>query len=197
MMNKIRTSKFVGCGSNAVALLTIVLVVTLNSASAKEHKTKASGMASQVVAHISFTGLATVDMAMQEQVGDKRYLYVQHPRDEGISVVDVSEPAKPKVVRVIPWPDPAVSSHMNVTGNVALISENEVLPVDDATTKDDLVLWDLSNPVAPQVVKKFSGVVRFLQDNRNFIYVLNSEGLWVISTPDRQPEPDDTALYGG
>jgi uncharacterized secreted protein with C-terminal beta-propeller domain len=197
MMNKIRTSKFVGCGSNAVALLTIVLVVTLSSASAKEHKIKASGMASQVVAHISFTGLSTVDMAMQEQVGDKRYLYVQHPRDEGISVVDVSEPAKPKVVQVIPWPDPAVSSHMNVTGNVALISENEVLPVHDATTKDDLVLWDLSNPVAPQVVKKFSGVVRFLQDNRNFIYVLNSDGLWVISTPDRQPEQVDTSLYGG
>jgi hypothetical protein len=196
MMNKIRTSRFVECGSNAVALLTIVLVVTLSSASAKEHKPKASGTASQVVAHISFSGLSTVDMAMQEQVGDKRYLYVQHSRDEGISVIDVSEPAKPKVVRVIPWPDPAVSIHMNVTGNLALISENEVLPVHDATTKDDLVLWDLSNPVAPQVVKKFSGVIRFLQDNRNFIYVLNSEGLWVISTQDRQPEVD-TSLYGG
>jgi hypothetical protein len=68
---------------------------------------------------------------------------VQHSRGEGISGVDVSEPAKPKVVRVIPWPDPAVSSHMSVTGNLALISENEPLPVHDATTKDDLVLWDL------------------------------------------------------
>lgn len=196
-MNKIRTRKFVECGWNAVALLTILLVVTLSSASAKEHKSKASDAASQVVAHISFSGLSTLDMAIQEQVGDKRYLYVQHSRGEGISLVDVSEPAKPKVVRVIPWPDPAVSSHMNVTGNLALISENEVLPVHDATTKDDLVLWDLSNPVAPQVVKKSSGVVRFLQDNRNFIYVLNSEGLWVISTPDRKPEQVDTSLYGG
>jgi hypothetical protein len=197
MMNKIRTSKFVECGSNTVALLTIVLVVTLSSASAKENKPKAPGATSQVVAHISFSGLSTVDMTMQEQVGDKRFLYVQHSRDEGISVIDVSQPAKAKVVRVIPWPDPGVSSQMNVTGNLALITENEVAPVHDANSKDDLVLWDLSNPVAPQVVKKFSGVVRFLQDNRNFIYVLNNKGLWVISMPDREPEQVDTSLYGG
>ena len=179
-----------------VALLTILSVVALTSASAKEHKSKVSGAASQVIAHISFSGMLTVDMTMQEQVGDKRYLYVQHSKDEGISVIDITEPAKPKVVRVIPWPDPSVSSHMNVTGNLALISETEVLPVHDAS-KDDLVLWDLSNPSAPQVVKKVTGVVKLLQDDRNFIYVLNGEGLWVISTPDRQPEQVDTSLYGG
>ena len=98
---------------------------------------------------------------------------------------------------MIPWPDPAVSSHMNVTGNLALIPEREVLPTKPANSKDDLVLWDLSNPAALQVVKKFSGVVRFLLDNHNFVYLLNSEGLWVISTPDRQPEQADTMAYGG
>jgi hypothetical protein len=55
------------------------------------------------------------------------------------------------------------------------------------TSDDDLVLWDLSNPAAPRVVQKFSGVVKWLQDERNFIYVLNGEGLWVVSKPaDRQ-----------
>jgi hypothetical protein len=180
-----------------VALFAMMFVVVLGSAAAKEHKTKASATGSQVVAHIAFNGLSTVDMAMQEQVGDKRYLYVQHSKDEGISLVDITEPAKPKVVRVIPWPDPAVSSHMNVTGNLALITKREAPPANPATSKDDLVLWDLSNPGAPQVVKKFSGVVRFLLDNKNFLYVLNSEGLWVISTPDDQPEQVDTTAYGG
>ena len=183
--------------SNAVTLLAIMFVVALGSAAAKEHKPKASVPANQVVAHIDFSGLSTVDMAMHEQVDDKRYLYVQHSRDEGISVVDITEPSKPKVVRVIPWPDPAVSSHMNVTGNLALITERNVPPANAATSKDDLVLWDLSNPAAPQVVKKFSGVVRFLQDSHNFVYVLNSEGLWVISTPDHQPEQADATAYGG
>jgi hypothetical protein len=34
---------------------------------------------------------------------------------------------------------------MNVTGNLALITEREVLPAKPATSKDDLVLWDLSS----------------------------------------------------
>ena len=191
-----KPGKVVGYSSSA-SLLAIVLVVALGSAAAKEHKSKASAMGSQIVAHIAFSGLSAVDMAMQEQVGDKRYLYVQHSRDEGISVVDITEPAKPKIVRVIPWPDPAVSSRMNVSGDLALITERDVPPANAATSKDDLVLWDLSNPATPQVVKKFSGVVRFLLDSHNFVYVLNSEGLWVISTPDHQPEKVDTSAYGG
>jgi hypothetical protein len=178
-----RPSKLVEYSSNAVALLAIMLVVALGSAAAKQHKPKASAPASQVVAHYMEPG--------------RRSFHVQHSRDEGISVIDITEPAKPKVVRVIQWPDPAVSSHMNVTGNLALIPEREVLPAKPATSKDGLVLWDLSNPAAPQVVKKFSGVVRFLLDNHNFVYVLNSEGLWVISTPDHQPEQADTMAYGG
>ena len=192
-----RPRKLAEYSAIAVTLLALMFVVALGSAAAKEHKPKASVPASQVIAHIAFSGLSTVYMAMHEQVGDKRYLYVQHSRDEGISVVDVTEPSKPKVVRVIPWPDPAVSSHMNLTGNLALITEREVLPANAATSKDDLVLWDLSNPTAPQVVKKFSGVVRFLQDSHNVVYVLNSEGLWVISTSDHQPEQVDTTAYGG
>jgi hypothetical protein len=192
-----RSSKLVKYSSSAVAFLTIACFVALGSAAAKEHKPKASAPVSQVVAHLAFSGMSTRDMTMQEQAGDKRYLYVQHSKDEGISVIDITEPAKPKVVRVVPWPDTSVSSHMNVTGDLALITEHEAQPVHAQTSKDDLIVWDLSNPAAPQVVKKFSGVVRFLQDDHNFIYVLNNEGLLVISRPDRRPEQGDASAYGG
>jgi hypothetical protein len=199
MMNKIKTRKFIELNASTVALLTIVLVVTVSGASAKEHKLKGSGAGSQVVAHISFSGLSAVDMAMQKKVNDKYYLYVQHSKDQGISIVDVSNPAQPKAVGVIPWPDPAVSSRMNLTGDLAIIAENAVPPMHSSRSNDDLVLWDLSNPAAPQVVQKFSGVVKWLQDERNFIYVLNGEGLWVVSKPaDRQPEQSEPSNnYGG
>jgi hypothetical protein len=141
-----RTSRFANFSSTVAVLFTIVFVVALDSASAKERKSKPPANASRVVAHISFGSLSTVDMAMQEEDGDKRYMYVQHSRDEGISVIDVSAPAKPKIVRVIPWPDLTVSSHMNVTGNLTLITETAALPVHSASSKNDLVFWDLSNP---------------------------------------------------
>src|SRR5439155_13721896 len=175
---------------NLVALLMTVLMVSVGSASAKEHKLKKPESEAQVLAHISFSGLSSVDMAMQRKINDKYYFYVQHSKDEGVSIIDVSKPAQAKTLGVIPWPDPVASSRMNVTGNLAIIAESEILPMQrSSSSNDDLVLWDLSNPAAPRIVQKFTGVIKWLQDERNVIYVLNRDGLWVVSEPaDRQPE---------
>jgi hypothetical protein len=195
---KSRRSGVVKFNSAAWALLTAVLVVS-GRASAKDHKLKGSDNQAQVVAHMSFMGLSAVDMAMQKKVNDKYYLYVQHSKNQGISIIDISKPAQPKAIAVMPWPDPAMSGTMNVTGDLAIIAESGVLAMHGSTSNDDLVLWDLSNPAAPRVVQKFSGVVKWLQDERNFIYVLNGEGLWVVSKPAaRQPEQSEPSNnYGG
>jgi len=193
-----RRSRFVKFNSAASALLTTVLLVS-GGASAKDHKLTTSDNQADVVAHISFTGLSAVDMAIQKKVNDKYYLYVQHSNDQAISIVDISKPAEPKAIGVIPWPDPAVSSRMNVTGDLAIIAETGVLPMRSSASYDDLVLWDLSNPAAPRVVQKFSGVVKRLQDERDFVYVLNGDGLWVVSKPaNRQAEQTAASnSYGG
>jgi hypothetical protein len=196
MMNGIRSSKFVEFSSGTLALLTVVMVMVISNASAKEHKPRGYDAESHVVAHISFSGLSAVDMAMQRKVNDKYYLYVEHSKDQGISIIDISKPTQPKAVAVIPWPDPDLSSRMSLTGNLAVIAETGILPMHINTTTDDLVLWDLSNPVASSA--KFSGVVKWLQDERNFIYFLNGDGLWVVSEPaDRRPQQTESTLpYG-
>jgi uncharacterized secreted protein with C-terminal beta-propeller domain len=192
---KTSRSRFVNLSSIALALLTTVLLVTAG-ASAKERKAKALDNQAHVVAHIPFEGLSDVDMAMQKKVNDKYYLYVQHSKEQGISIVDISKPAEPKVVGTTSWPDPALSSRMNVTGDLAIIAETDIPR--KSSSDDNLVLWDLSNPAAPRVVQKFEGVVKFLQDERDFIYILSADGLWVVSKPDNRPkqtEPSDS--YGG
>ncbi len=192
-MNNISTSKFLGVSS---AVLIILLGSTINTVSAKEHK-PTSATESRVVAHVPLEGLSAVDMAMQRRVNDKYYLYVQHANNQGITIIDVSNPAQPKSVGVTPGPNPTVSSRMNVTGDLAIVEENGVLPV-RRVSNDDLVLWDLSNPSAPRIVQKFSGVVKWLQDERSFIYVLNGEGLWVVSNTDRDSEQTNISnSYGG
>ena len=189
-------SRLLKFNSAALAVLTTVFLVS-GGASAKNHKIKTSDNQADVVAHISFPGQSPVDMAMQKKVNDRYYLYVQHSKDEGISIIDISKPAQPKTVGVIPWPDPAVSSRMNVTGDLAIISGTGDRPMHGGTSNEDLVLWDLSNPAAPRVVQKFSGVVKWLQDERNFIYVLNGDGLWVVSMPaDRHPEQMESSYSG-
>jgi hypothetical protein len=191
---RISKNSFVNLSAMAFGLLATVLLVT-GGASAKERKAKAFDNQAHVVSHIPFEGLADVDMAMQKKVDDKYYLYVQHSKDQGISIIDISKPAQPKIVGTTPWPDPALSSWMNVTGDLAIIAEN-VVPRPSSST--DLVLWDLSNPIVPHLVQKFEGVVKWLEDERDFIYVLNAEGLWIVSKPDNRPKQNESSdSYGG
>ena len=192
---RISGNTLVNFSSMALALLITVLLVA-GGASAKERKAKGSDNQAHVVAHISFSALSAVDMAMQKKANDKYYLYVQHSKDQGISIVDISKPDQPKAVGVVPWPDPAASSRMNVTGDLAIIARTDVQG--RSSSNDDLVLWDLSNPAAPRVVQKFEGVVKWLQDERDFVYVLNAEGLWIVSKPDGRPKQNGSSdTYGG
>ena len=190
--------RFVRFSAAALAILASVLLGS-GAASVRERKPKASDNQVHVVAHISFTGLSAVDMAMQKKGNDKYYLYVQHSKGDGISIVDVSNPPQPKTISVILSSDPAASSTMNLTGDLAIIAESEALPVRGSRSDHDLVVWDLSNPASPREVQKFSGVVKWLQDERDFIYVLNGEGLWVVSEPadSRAKQTESTMSYGG
>jgi hypothetical protein len=192
-MNQIKTIASIQFNASAWALVSILWVATINGAWAKEHKSQTPGAQSQVVAHISFAGLSEVGMAIPKQVDEKRYLYVQHGSREGISVVDITEPAKARVVRTIPWPNSQVSHQMNVLGDVAIIREAGAASV----PKEDVVLWDLSDPAAPKLLQRFSGVIKVLADDQNFIYVSNAEGLWVISEPEVAPRQDNSSAYGG
>jgi hypothetical protein len=192
-----RKSRFVKFNA-ALAILASVLLGS-GAASAKDRKPKGSDNQARVVGHISLAGLSAVDMTMQKKGNDKYYLYVQHSKGEGISIIDISKPALPKAVAVIPWSDPAVSGGVNLTGNLAIVAESDVLPVRGIRSDHDLVVWDLSNPASPRVLQKFSGVVKWLQDERSFVYVLNGEGLWVVSEPaDSQArQTESTSSYGG
>jgi hypothetical protein len=181
--------------SAAAALLTFVVLVA-GGASAKDRKPKESNNQAHVVGHISFEGISSVDMVIQRKLNDTYYLYVQHAKDQGISVIDISKPTEPKAVGLIPWPDSVLSGRMNVTGDLAIIAETGVPPMRNITS-NDLVLWDLSNPGAPRVVQKFSGVAKWLQDDRDFVYILNGEGLWVVSKPADRRESESSESFGG
>lgn len=174
----------------------ILFAATAKNSWARDHNSTKAASQAQIVAHIPFTGSPVIDMAIQKPNEGKRYLYVQHGREQGISIVDISEPKKARVVRTMQWPNPEASSRMNLFGNVAIISETEVPPASGKSSAGDVVLWDVSNPADPKTVQRFSGVVRVLEDDRDFIYLLNSEGLWVISAP-QLPVQDTASNYGG
>jgi hypothetical protein len=74
---------------------------------------------------------------------------------------------------------------------LAIVSESNVPSTKSNASTKNLVLWDTSNPATPREVQRFAGVVRWLEDDRNFIYVLNGDGLWVLSPPE-EDEPSSS-----
>ena len=183
MMNKIRHSKFLELNPSTLAVLTIVLVMTASGASATDHKPKASGPGSQVVTHLSFSGLSAVDMTMLKKVNDKYCLYVQHSRDQGISIIDITKPAQPKAVGLIPWPGPAVPGRIDLAGDVAIIAESEIFPMSGSTSNQGPRTLGFVESILAASTAEVLRSGKWLQDERNFIYVLNGDGFWVISEP--------------
>jgi hypothetical protein len=182
-MNRITKSKGAKFGSIVFAVLAALLLAS-GDASAKEHKAKKGNDKNYVVAHLSFTGLSDIDMAMQRKLNGAYYLYIQHSQEQGISIIDISHPVHPKMVGMIPSADQTTSGTLNVMGDFAIVSESNVPSTKGNPSTRNLVLWDTSNPATPREVQRFAGVVRWLEDDRNFIYVLNGDGLWVLSPPE-------------
>lgn len=174
-----------------LGILLLLLCVFLLAAQAKDRKPSASTTI-KVVANVAFADKIPADMQLKE-VDNKTFLYVQFANAHGVQVVDVTKANKPKTVGSMPSTDGA---SLAVRGDTAMISTTQ--PGCEPAAKGELALWDVSDPRNPQLVRRFTGVVRVLRDTRNYAYVLNQDGLWVVyETPDQPAGPDPSVEYGG
>ena len=198
-MNINNRSQSVEFSRRTLAILTSVLLVFVGIAAAKDHKTVKAADKPHVVAHLQFDGMSELDMTIQERQGDRYYLYVQHSKAEGVSIIDIGKPEKPKAIGLLSWADATGEGRMTVTGNLAIVSDRAVaLSRSGEVSNDDVALWDTSDPASPRLIQKFSKVVKWLQDDRGFTYVLADDGLWVVVQPKpQQIDAPDSSAYGG
>jgi hypothetical protein len=91
-----------------------------------------------------------------KRVGDKWYLYMGHLWERGWTIVDVTDPTNPKVVKHIPGPDNTFSIQMELHDNLMLTALERMYPSwgGDANKPYDegLLIWDISNPVNPKLL---------------------------------------------
>jgi hypothetical protein len=181
-----------------LATLFLLLCASLPAAQAKDHKRHTSA-AVEVIASMSFDKKPPADMTIQRVKG-KPYLFVQLANAQGVVVVDISKPDKLKIVSSLSDPDATGASHLSINGNAAVMSAVADGLGSQASSKSELVLWDISEPGNPRVVQRFSGVVRVLRDERNYTYVLNQDGLWVVYDKQNPPAAEDKnwllGMYG-
>jgi hypothetical protein len=122
-------------------------------------------------------------MDLQEN-GVKQFLYIGANSNQGVTVVDVTNPGQPNIVKHLAWPNQASSGRLQlVSGGLALAegSDGGSMAADPVPSTRTVKVLDLSDPANPRVILSFSGVTSTLDDEaHNLIYITNSEGLWIV-----------------
>jgi hypothetical protein len=167
---------------NALALLAF-FATAAPGADARHRALKPSEQPATVVAHMPLSGYPTSQMDLHEN-GGKQYLYIGANSHEGLTVVDVTNPNQPNVIKRLAWPNEASTGRLQlVSGGLALAegSDSEAAAADPAPPTWTLKVLDLSNPANPRAILSFSGVTGTLDDEaRNLVYITNREGLWIL-----------------
>src|SRR5437588_12554 len=93
------------------------------------------------------------------QVGGRWYLYMGHLWHRGWSIVDVTNPTKPEVVKFIAGPDNTWTIQMEVSGDRMITALEKIAPEwggDPSRPNDEGVLiWDISDPVDPKKLGQY------------------------------------------
>jgi hypothetical protein len=167
---------------NALVLLAF-FAATAPGASAKHQTVKTSEQPATVVAHLALSGAPASQMDLREN-GGKQYLYIGSNSKEGLTIVDVTNPDQPNVIRRLAWPNGASTGRLQlVSGGLALAEgpDGNSATADPSPLTSTVNVLDLSDPANPRAVLSFSGVTStFADDARNLVYITNGEGLWIL-----------------
>jgi len=181
-----------------LALFLLFLSMT-PGASASAKIERGSGSVTEV-AHLLLPGTPVTQTVLQEQ-GGKEYLFIQQASQPGFTIVDVTKPERPEVVKRVNFPNDIHGERLQMVGaGLVMVQESDpetgnahLEPAhgkaegtlgggaSDSNGTGFVRLLDLGDPLHPRTVQTFYGVTSILaDDSRNLIYVTNRDGLWVL-----------------
>ena len=99
-----------------------------------------------------------IKMAIKH-VGDKWYLYVAHLWVHGWTIVDVTDPTNPKVVKFIPGPPNGDTNQVDLHDNIMITAlQNRAAYQShdmDVPRDEGVIIWDISDPVNPKELSRW------------------------------------------
>jgi hypothetical protein len=146
-------------GAAAVAVAFSPLVISAGAAKADAIPKGGQG---EHVKVIGFSGLdgryGAFKIAIKHTANDKWYLYTGHSFNQGWSIVDVTDPAKPRFVKFIPFKTDdkgIITSQVTLHDNLMITSLNSFTP--EKNPLPAVLLWDISDPENPKQVGSWMG----------------------------------------
>jgi hypothetical protein len=182
IMRKVSSSTL----SNKVAaslVLVFVLVATASTASPKHSSGKPATQPTKILAHLALSGGPASQMFLREQNG-KEYILIRQTSEAGVTVVDVTKPTQPNIVKRTTWPNDSSSGSLEIVGGRLALEETPEptgRALMSSNSKETVQILDLNDPTSPTVLESFSGVTSILNDvMHNLLYITNGDGLWIL-----------------
>jgi hypothetical protein len=107
----------------------------------------------QVVGYSEIDGRPGFKMAIRE-VGGRWYMYMGHLWHRGWTIMDVTDPAKPQVLKFVPGPENTWSIQMDLHDNIMITGLEQVSRRwggDPSKPHDEgFLIWDIKDPINPK-----------------------------------------------
>ena len=169
-------------------VLAVGALLSAPGADASDSDPYPSYLEAKVIAHLPLS-LGIRRMFLQQE-GRRQFLYVQQPSQQGVTVIDITKPERPKVVNQVSLENLTMVSfglaifetpENSATVGASLATGNAEAPHGSGVLESVRVL-DVSDPAHPRTVQNFGGVTSVLQDSaQNLFYVANGDGVWIVS----------------
>ena len=167
----------------ASLVLVFVLGATASTASPKHSPGKPATQPTKILAHLALSGGPASQMFLREQNG-KEYLLIRQTSEAGVTVVDVTKPTRPNIVKRTTWPNGTSSGNLEIVGGGLALEETPEptgRTLMSSNSKETVQILDLNEPTSPTVLESFSGVTSILNDGvHNLLYITNGDRLWIL-----------------
>jgi hypothetical protein len=184
--------------------VSVALVVSIfglaNSVEAQLARTAQSQEQVSVVGHLDLRGMQVKQIFVQQR-GGKNYLLLRRADQNAFAIVNVSDPAKPLLADRDDLRQPAGAEvDLPRPGSalaIAFVPERNSAPAASAMPASAITLptesvrlIDLTDPQHPKTVKIFNRVTSVASDDgRKLVFLVNNEGLWIVSHHRNHPLP--------
>ena len=184
----------------ASSALVVSIFASPSSVEARLPRTAQSQEQVSVVGHLDLHGMRVKQIFVQERSG-KNYLLLRRADQNAFAIVNVSDPAKPLLGDRDDLRQPAGAEvDLPRPGSalaIAFVPERNSAPAASAMPASAITLptesvrlIDLTDPQHPKTVKIFNRVTSVASDDgRKLVFLVNNEGLWIVSHHRNHPLP--------
>ena len=155
----------------------------------------------KVVGHLPLPNMHVNQMFLQQR-GAKHYLFLHRPNRQAFALVDVTRAEKPVLLEratlqqgsgaemEVAKPESTLAVAVTPEGDGASRGQQAAEAPKIVLPTETVRLIDLSDPKHPKTLKTFNGVTSMLPDDaRHLIYLVNNDGLWIVSHRETQALP--------